>query len=145
MMYRGCHFTYLLSFLDASAWHFPTALPCTKVTCMSSFRTLHGADKFPASRRVQPGPRRFQPGLRSVLQGSSPLNLPLLIKDVERLGHLQHFLDAVLYADNTPTSINAVGSRSQSAFRFPKPICIIFRFRSFLKLCAIEWLQSSSP
>ena len=37
-----------------------------------------------------------------------------------------------------------VGSRSDSVFRFLTPICMIFRSRSLLKLCAFEWLQSSS-
>ena len=66
-----------------------------------------------------------------------------LIQDVERLGHLQPFLDAVLYADNAPKSVTAVGFRSGSVFRFLTPICIILH-SLLLKLCAIEWLQSNS-
>ena len=42
-------------------------------------------------------------------------NVFYLIKDVQRLGHPQHF-DAVLYADNVAKSVNAVGSRSDSVF-----------------------------
>ena len=34
------------------------------------------------------------------------------------LVHLQHFFDAVLYADNPPNSMNAVDSHPDSAFRF---------------------------
>ena len=41
-----------------------------------------------------------------------------LIKDVEWPGHPLHCLDAVLYAENTPKSMNAVGSCSDPAFRF---------------------------
>ena len=65
-----------------------------------------------------------------------------LIKDIERLGHPQHFLDAVLYADHAPRSITALDSHSDSAFL--TPVCIIFHSYSFLKLCASEWLQSCS-
>ena len=49
-----------------------------------------------------------------------------LIKDVERLGRPQHFLDAVLYADNAPRRINAAGSRSDSAFRFSHHFALFF-------------------
>ena len=45
------------------------------------------------------------------------------------LGHRQHILDAVLYADNAPKSENAVDSRS--AFGFLTPICVILLFTLF--------------
>ena len=89
-----------------------------------------------------------RPSLSSPLLGLSPRRVSLgrcmvgsslwlwqqcmvsfLIKDIERLGHPQHF--CVLCADNAPTSLNAVGSRSDSVFCFLTPICIVFHARSF--------------
>ena len=61
-----------------------------------------------------------------------PRPLRFVVKDVERRGHLQYFLDAVLYADNAPRRIKAVGSRAGSACL--TPIYIVFPSRSFSKL-----------
>ena len=69
------------------------------------------------------------------------------IKGVERLGHPQHFLDAVLYVDNRPKSRDAEDSCCECAFCqciFRTPLCSVFLFRSFFKLCAVEWLQYRS-
>ena len=47
-----------------------------------------------------------------------------LVKGIEQLGHLQQILDAMLYANNALKSVYAVGSLSDSAFRFLTPVCI---------------------
>ena len=102
--------------------------------------------------KVPPTPESgFSPRSFALLVGGGELftAIPVMlgvfhpIKGVERLGHPQQFLDAVLCCMQA-TCRYATGSRSDSAFYrciFRTSICIVPPSHSFLKLCAFEWLQ----
>ena len=64
-----------------------------------------------------------------------------VIKDVERLGHLQHFLNAVLYADNAP---KAAENKETENKQTQRRNCAQKMKKGLQHLCAGRWQTSAA-
>ena len=81
---------------------------------------------------------------REALHGYAGNAWCLYLKDVERSGQPQHFLDAVLCACRQQAEKLICSPFLLSPCVFHTPLCIVPPARSLLKLFAFEWLRSCS-